>query len=86
MAENIFNLAGIIAMLALLLAFFRMIKGPSAVDRVVALDAMTIISVSLIVFLAAFLGRIIYVDVALVYALISFIGVITIARYFERGL
>lgn len=86
MAENIFNLAGIIAMLALLLAFFRMIKGPSAVDRVVALDAMTIISVSLIVFLAAFLGRIIYVDVALVYALISFIGVIAIARYFERGL
>ncbi len=86
MAENIFNFAGIIAMLALLLAFFRMIKGPSAVDRIVALDSMTIISVSVIVFLAAMLGRIIYVDVALVYALISFIGVIAIARYFERGL
>jgi multicomponent Na+:H+ antiporter subunit F len=86
LAETIYNLAGIIALAALLLAFVRMIQGPSAVDRIVALDAMTIISVSLIVFLAAFLGRIIYVDVALVYALISFIGVIAIARYFERGL
>ena len=86
MAEIIYNMAGIIALSALLLAFVRMILGPSAVDRVVALDAMTIISVSLIVFLAAFLGRTIYMDVALVYALISFIGVIAIARYFERGL
>jgi len=86
LAETIYNLAGIIALAALLLAFVRMVKGPSAVDRVVALDAMTIISVALIVFLAAFLGRTIYVDVALVYALISFVGVIAIARYFERGL
>ncbi|MCF7885898.1 MAG: cation:proton antiporter [Candidatus Marinimicrobia bacterium] len=63
-----------------------MLKGPSAVDRIVALDSMTIIAVSVIVFLSLRLGRIIYLDVALVYALISFIGVIVIARYFERGL
>lgn len=86
MADNIYAVAGIIALLALVLAFVRMLKGPSAVDRVVALDSLTIISVSLIVFFAVLLGRIIYLDVALVYALISFIGVIAIARYLERGL
>lgn len=86
MAEIIFNIAGIIALLALAMAFFRMIIGPTSVDRIVALDNMTIASVSLIVFFAVYLGRIIYVDVALVYALISFIGIIAIARYFERGL
>lgn len=86
MANTIYNLAGIIALLALLLAFVRMLKGPSAVDRIIALDSMTIIAVSVILFLALRLGRIIYLDVALVYALISFIGVIAIARYFERGL
>lgn len=63
-----------------------MLKGPTAADRVVALDVMTIISISLIVFIAALLKRIIYIDVALVYALMSFIGVIAIARYLERGL
>ena len=86
MAESIYNLAGIIALLALLLAFVRMFKGPYPVDRIISLDSMTIIAVSLIVFLAIRLGRTIYLDVALVYALISFIGVIAIARYFERGL
>ena len=86
MAENIYNLAGMIALLALLLAFYRMFKGPLAIDRIVSLDSMTIISVSLIVFLSIFLERTIYIDVALVYTLISFIGIIAIARYFEGGL
>ncbi|MCF7793120.1 MAG: cation:proton antiporter [Candidatus Cloacimonetes bacterium] len=70
----------------MIIALIRMLKGPTAADRVVALDVMTIISISLIVFIAALLKRIIYIDVALVYALMSFIGVIAIARYLERGL
>ncbi|MCK4530861.1 MAG: cation:proton antiporter [Candidatus Marinimicrobia bacterium] len=63
-----------------------MIKGPTAADRVVALDAMTIISISLIIFLAATLQRVIYIDIAMVYGLISFVGVVAIARYLERGI
>jgi multicomponent Na+:H+ antiporter subunit F len=46
---------------------------------------MTIISISLIVFISAMAKRIIYLDVAMVYALISFIGVVAVARYLERG-
>ncbi|MCD6337612.1 MAG: cation:proton antiporter [Candidatus Neomarinimicrobiota bacterium] len=63
-----------------------MIKGPTAADRVVALDAMTIISISLIIYLAANFQRVIYIDIALVYGLISFVGVVAIARYLERGI
>jgi multicomponent Na+:H+ antiporter subunit F len=47
---------------------------------------MTIISLSGIVFFTHLLQRGIYIDVALVYGLISFIGVIAAARYTERGL
>lgn len=86
MAEILYNSAAVIALVAMLLAVFRMIKGPDVADRVVALDVMTIISISLIVFIASMARRIIYIDVAMVYALISFIGVIAIARYLERGL
>jgi multicomponent Na+:H+ antiporter subunit F len=86
LADLLYSLSGIIAFAALLLAFVRMIKGPTAADRVVALDAMTIITISLIALIAAFAGRIIYLDVALVYALISFLGVVAVARYIERGL
>ena len=86
MAEILYNSAAVIALVAMILAVFRMIKGPDVADRVVALDVMTIISISLIVFIASIARRIIYIDVAMVYALISFIGVIAIARYLERGL
>lgn len=86
MADIIYQIAGGIALAAIVLAFVRMMLGPSSADRVVALDVMTIISISLIVLIAELLGRGVYMDIALVYGLMSFIGVVAIARYLERGL
>ena len=83
MAEAIYNAAAIIALISIGLTFVRMILGPTAADRTVALDGMTIITISLIVFLAYFLNRIIYLDIAIVYALMSFVGVVAVARYLE---
>ncbi|MDP2172719.1 MAG: monovalent cation/H+ antiporter complex subunit F [Candidatus Cloacimonadaceae bacterium] len=71
---------------AILIAFVRFLKGPTCADRVVALDTMTVIGISLIVMISVFGGRIIYLDVALVYALLSFLSGIVVARYMERGL
>ncbi len=86
MAEIIYQVAALIALSALALAMIRMFKGPTIADRVVALDAMTIISISLLAFISASALRIVYLDVALVYGLISFVGVVAVARYLERGL
>lgn len=86
MADTLFLIAGIIALVAFVISFYRIIVGPEFADRIVALDTMTIISLSGIVFFTHLLQRAIYVDVALVYGLISFIGVIAAARYLERGL
>jgi multicomponent Na+:H+ antiporter subunit F len=85
LADIIYNIAAYIALAAVVLAFFRMLKGPTIADRIISLDAMTIISISLIVYISAMAKRIIYLDVAMVYALISFIGVVAVARYLERG-
>ena len=71
---------------ALLLASLRVVKGPTTSDRVVAADSMTTIITSLLVLLGLFFGRYIYIDVALIYAVLSFIGVLTVARYLEGGL
>ena len=86
MADLIYNIAAIIALAGIALAFIRLILGPTVADRAVALDGMTIIAISLIVFIAYFSNRIIYLDVAIVYALISFVGIVAIARYLERGI
>lgn len=86
MVDTLILLAVILAGLAFLLALFRFIKGPSAFDRVIAFDVLTVISITFIVLSALFADRVIYLDVALVYALLSFLGVIAIARYLEGRL
>lgn len=85
MAELLIYLAALLTAGAFLLALWRFLMGPSPADRVVAFDLLTIISISGIVFAALSENRAIYLDVALVYALLSFLGVIVIARYLEKG-
>jgi len=86
MVELLIYAAATLIGIAFLLALFRFFKGPSAADRVVAFDVLTIIAITVIIFIALAEGRGIYLDVALVYGLLSFLGVIVVARYLERGL
>ena len=86
MVETLISIAAALAGAAFLLALYRFLKGPSTADRVVAFDVLTIVSVTAIVLVALAAGRGIYLDVALVYALLSFLGVIVVARFLERGL
>ncbi len=86
MAETILNLAVIIIMVAIGLGIYRLVKGPTVVDRVIALDLLTLIAIALITMIALVTSRFIYVDVALVYGLLSFLSVLAVARYLEKGL
>ena len=75
-----------VIVLALFLSFIRFIKGPTASDRVVALDTMSVTFISVLVLLSYMFQRNIYIDVSLVYAVLGFIGVLIIARYLEGGI
>jgi multicomponent Na+:H+ antiporter subunit F len=86
MVEVLVYVAASLTCVAFLLALYRFLKGPSVADRVVAFDVLTIVAVTAIVQVAFVEGRGIYLDVALIYALLSFLGVIVVARYMERGL
>jgi multicomponent Na+:H+ antiporter subunit F len=70
---------------AIVLGIFRLVIGPDTVDRVVAVDLLTIVTIALIALLAHHAGRYIYLDVALVYGLLSFLGVLAVARFLEKG-
>ena len=74
-----------ILLLPVIMAIIRVVKGPTAPDRVVGLDTInTIVIVGMVIFgLAA--GSVIYIDVAFVYALLSFISTLFIAKYLEGG-
>jgi multicomponent Na+:H+ antiporter subunit F len=72
--------------IATLLSTYRVFRGPTTVDRLVAVDIMTTITTGLMVLFALYYGRMIYISVAMVYAILAFGGVIAFARYLEGGL
>jgi len=76
----------VLVLAALVLAGVRFVIGPTAVDRVIALDVLTVVSLPLMGIIAHLAGRSIYLDVALVYGLLSFVGVLAVARYLDGGL
>ena len=69
---------------AFVVAFIRMLLGPQVPDRVVALDLMATVAVGDICLLAVITNDYIFLDAALVLALIFFLGTIAFAYYLEK--
>ncbi|MBN3849545.1 MULTISPECIES: monovalent cation/H+ antiporter complex subunit F [Burkholderiaceae] len=86
MAEIMLQIASVLIFFAILFGVIRLVLGKTLIDRVVAIDMLTVISISLIALYAQTSGRFVYIDVALVYGLLSFLAVLAIARFLERGL
>ena len=72
--------------LGVILCFLRMVKGPTAADRAVAVDTLSTVTTALLVLLGYVFKRYVYLDVSLVYALLTFIGAVAIARFLEKGI
>ena len=85
MAEGILIVAAILISLGVLFGVLRLLLGRTVVDRVAAVDMLTVVSNSLIALYAHVADRFIYLDVALVYGVLSFLAVLAVARYLERG-
>ena len=71
--------------LALVLAFVRVVRGPSLPDRVVALELFSSIVVGLVGLYAIQTEVSIFIDAAIVIALMGFLTAIGFARFLERG-
>ncbi|RPI85964.1 MAG: hypothetical protein EHM41_09695 [Chloroflexi bacterium] len=70
---------------AMFLALLRLIRGPSLPDRVVALDLIAMISVSFIATYAVSTEQPIYIDEAIVLAMVAFLGTVAFAYFIEKG-
>ncbi|MBI4927210.1 MAG: pesticidal protein Cry22Aa [Anaerolineae bacterium] len=69
---------------AFVLAFIRLVRGPRLPDRVIALDLLTIVVMGFIIVYAVRSGQAAFLDVAIILALISFVGTAAFAYYIER--
>ena len=71
--------------LALVLSAWRLFKGPTAPDRVLALDTLYINALALLVALGVWLNTTLYFEVALLIGLLGFIGTVAVATFLLRG-
>jgi len=86
MSDTILYIFLIIVGIAIILCLLRMLKGPTASDRAIAVDTVTTIVVAFLVLLGFIFERYVYLDVSLVYSVISFVGLVAIARFLEKGI
>ena len=71
--------------LAFVLAGLRALRGPSLADRVLAVDLATTVLVGGVVGLALLTHQAVLLDVALVVALVAFLGTLALARLVQRS-
>ena len=70
---------------AFVLSFFRLLKGPSAADRILALDTLYINAIALLVLLGIELVSPLYFEAALLIALMGFVGTVALSKHLLRG-
>lgn len=84
LVEGMVTLGLAMAGLAMVLAFIRLVLGPSLPDRVVALDLIGVITVGVIAAYDILTEQPVLLDAATVVALVAFLGTVAFARYVER--
>lgn len=85
MLNTALTIAFFLVGVALLLNLYRLARGPSLPDRVLALDTMYINSITLIMLFGIRTGTTLYFEAALLIALIGFISTVAVTKFLLRG-
>lgn len=71
--------------LAMALNVYRLVVGPDATDRVVALDTLYINTIAILVLVGIRLETAVFFEAALLIAMMGFVGTVALAKYLRRG-
>lgn len=71
--------------IAMLLATWRLLRGPSLPDRILALDTLYVNSMALLVLIGIRFDTGLYFEAALVIAMLGFVGTVALSKYLLRG-
>ena len=87
--QTILHVAGRLTLalliLSIALAFVRLVRGPQAADRIVSLDLIAVLTVAFLGAYAVHSGETAFLDVAIAYALIAFLGTVALSRFLLRS-
>ena len=72
-------------MISSILVMIRFLKGPDIPHRIIAFDLLAIILMGVIILYSILVSRDVFLDVAIIMALIAFLGTVAYAKYLEKG-
>ena len=85
MLTTVIAIAMFMFCLSLALNLWRLVIGPSLPDRILALDTMYINTIALLVLFGIYQGSMLYFEVALLIAVMGFVGTVALSKYLLRG-
>jgi multicomponent Na+:H+ antiporter subunit F len=84
--QQFFAISGAVAVLIILIPFYRVQYGPTVFDRLLAAAAISSKTLVIVAITGHAFGRFdMFADITLAYAILNFIGAVAVAKYFERG-
>ncbi len=84
MNDILWNVILLLLSIGLISVFIRLVRGPYLPDRVIALDLISVLAMGFIVAYAVRFNQPNFLDVAIILAMISFLGTVAFAYYLER--
>ncbi|WP_166839310.1 K+/H+ antiporter subunit F [Rheinheimera pleomorphica] len=85
MLDKVIMLVFAMISVALLLNLWRLLRGPSLPDRILALDTMYINSIALIILYGLLMGSPLYFEAALLIAMLGFVSTVAVCKFLLRG-
>lgn len=79
------EIAFVLIGVATMLCFWRLLRGPDMVDRILAFDTLSINAIALIVLYGLHTDSNTYFELALVLAILGFVGTVALCKYLLRG-
>nr|WP_221301316.1 K+/H+ antiporter subunit F [Pseudoxanthomonas broegbernensis] len=68
----------------MLLALYRLLRGPTVPDRILALDTLFVATIAQTILFGMHLGTAVYFEVALIIAMLGFVGTVVLSKYVLR--
>ena len=82
---DLFYASVVVLILTIFLCLYRVVIGPGVENRLVAVNTIGTTTIIILVLIGLIYGRPIFLDIAIVYAMINFIATLAVARYLKEG-
>jgi multicomponent Na+:H+ antiporter subunit F len=82
---DLFYASVIVLILTIFLCLYRVVIGPGVENRLIAVNTIGTTTIIILVLIGLIYGRPIFLDIAIVYAMINFIATLAVARYLKEG-